>query len=91
MIKDPDTTLHGNFGFNARYNKSGQPQGQFVYVWRGTYNGVAADFILKSNALSALGFTQTTGGNRYRLPQPCKGSATSDQPRKRRRLPCKRG
>src|SRR5262249_1931242 len=50
----------GNFGFNARYNKSGQPQGQMVYVWRGTYNGVAADYIIKSNSLTALQFVGTT-------------------------------
>jgi hypothetical protein len=72
-INDPNTTMHGNFGFNARYNKSGQPQGQFVYVWRGTYNGVAADFILKSNALSALGFTQTAGGNGYPMTATLQG------------------
>jgi hypothetical protein len=65
---------HGNFGFNARYNKSGQPQGQFVYVWRGTYNGVGADFILKSNALSALGFTQTTtSSNGYPMTATLQG------------------
>ena len=28
-----------NFGFNARYNKSNKPQGQMVFVWRGTYWG----------------------------------------------------
>src|SRR5207249_5306035 len=50
----------GNFGFNARYNKSGQPQGQVVYVYRGTYNGIPADFKIKSSSLTALSFTGTS-------------------------------
>ncbi len=50
-IKDPNGA-RGNFGFNARYSKSGKPQGQMVYIYRGMYNGVTADFIIKSNALS---------------------------------------
>jgi hypothetical protein len=54
------TGSHGNFGFNARYNASGSPKGQIVYVFRGTYNGVLADFIIKSNALSGLQFSGTT-------------------------------
>jgi hypothetical protein len=57
-LTDPNGS-HGNFGFNARYNKSGQPQGQMVYVYRGTYNGVPADFKIKSSSLSALSFTGT--------------------------------
>ena len=48
---------HGNFGFEAHNNKNG-PKGQFVYVWRGTYNGQAADFIIKSNALASLTVVQ---------------------------------
>jgi len=59
-VVDPDSNGHGNFGFNARYNKNNQPQGQMVYVFRGLYGGVGgvpADFILKSNALTALGFS----------------------------------
>jgi hypothetical protein len=47
---------HGNFGFNARFNKSGAPQGQMVYVYRGLYNGVLSDFRIKSNSLTSLGF-----------------------------------
>jgi hypothetical protein len=49
---------HGksNFGFNARF-KNKQAQGQMVYVWRGSYNGVAANYMVKSNCLSTLGFT----------------------------------
>jgi probable HAF family extracellular repeat protein len=58
-VNDP-TGSHGNFGFNARYNSTGSPKGQIVYVYRVLYNGVPADFIIKSNALSALQFTGTT-------------------------------
>jgi hypothetical protein len=57
-ILDPNGRK-GNFGFNARYNKRGSPQGQMVYVYRGYYNGVLADFIIKSNALEALSFSGT--------------------------------
>src|SRR5207248_2224600 len=46
-ITDPSGSK-GNFGFNARYNKNGQPQGQMVYVYRGTYNSTPADFVIKS-------------------------------------------
>jgi hypothetical protein len=48
---------HGNFGFNARTQKNGNAQGQLVYVWRGTYGGVAADYQVKSNSLGALAFS----------------------------------
>jgi hypothetical protein len=54
------TGSHGNFGFNARYNSTGSPKGQMVYIYRALYNGVPADFIIKSNALTALQFTGTT-------------------------------
>ena len=57
-VMDPNGKK-GNFGFNARYNKKGAPQGQMVYVYRGYYNGVLADFIIKSNALGALSFSGT--------------------------------
>ena len=64
----------GNFGFNARYNKNNQPQGQFLYIWRGTYQGVAADYIIKSNSLTALGFTQTTSSsNGYPMTSTLQG------------------
>jgi hypothetical protein len=73
-LTDPNTSGHGNFGFNARYNKNNQPQGQFVYVWRTTYNGVAADYIIKSNSLTALGFTQTTtSSNGYPMTSTLQG------------------
>jgi MBG domain (YGX type)/Bacterial Ig-like domain (group 3) len=58
-ITDPSSN-HGNFGFNARYNKNGKAQGQMVYVYRDLYNGVPATFVIKSNALTALGFTGIT-------------------------------
>ena len=70
-IVDPNTN-RGNFGFNARYNKNGQPQGQMVYVYRDLYTGpcstsptgecvgVQATYVVKSNSLTALGFTGTT-------------------------------
>jgi hypothetical protein len=48
---------HGNFGFEAHYNNNA-PKGQFVYVWRGTYNGQAANFIIKSNAITSLSIAQ---------------------------------
>ena len=50
----------GNFGLVGRYNKNGRPQGQMVYVYRGTFNGTPAIFRIKSNSLEALGFTGTT-------------------------------
>jgi hypothetical protein len=58
-VNDP-TGSHGNFGFNARYSSTGSPKGQMVYVYRALYNGALADFIIKSNALTALQFTGTT-------------------------------
>jgi hypothetical protein len=54
----------GNFGFNARFTRSGNPQGQFVYVYRSTYNGIPADFVLKSNSLTSLAF-QCWNGTAY--------------------------
>ncbi len=62
----------GNFGFNARANKKGQPQGHMVYVYRGLYNGVPADFIIRSNALNALAFT----GKNFPIPATLQGKAT---------------
>jgi hypothetical protein len=58
-VNDP-TGSRGNFGFNARYNSTASPKGQMVYVYRSTYNGVLADFIIKSNALNALQFSGTS-------------------------------
>jgi len=49
-----------NLGLNARYNSRGPPKGQILYIYRALYNGVLADFIIKSNVLSALQFSGTT-------------------------------
>jgi hypothetical protein len=61
-IVDPAGS-HGNFANNARYGKKSAPTGQMVYVWRGTYLSVPADFIIKSTSqgLTALSFSQTAG------------------------------
>ena len=70
-VNDPNGSK-GNFGFNARANKKGQPQGQMVYVYRGSYNGVPADFVIRSNALNALAFL----GKTYPIPATLQGKAT---------------
>jgi hypothetical protein len=57
------STGKGTFGFTARYSSTGSPKGQMVYIWRGTYNGVAADFIVKSNALTTLSFTKNSASS----------------------------
>jgi hypothetical protein len=76
---------HGNFGFNARFNNNNKPQGQLVYVYRGTYNGVEADYVIKSNALNSLGFqcwngsayvTCPIGNNTYPALSTLQGKAT---------------
>ncbi len=65
---DPDptantTNTHGNFGFTAKFNKSGtNPQGNLVYVWRqridvGGGNMRDVDIRIKSNSLTALSVT----------------------------------
>jgi hypothetical protein len=51
------TTGKSSFGFVAGYN-NGSPKGQMVFVWRGTYNNTPADFIIKSNALTALSYAK---------------------------------
>ncbi len=70
-VVDPATGSHGNFGFNARFTKK-RAHGQFIYVWRGSYNGTPADFIIKSNALSALSFT----GSDFPLSATLSGKAS---------------
>ncbi|HXF98940.1 MAG TPA: hypothetical protein VNJ46_10050, partial [Gaiellaceae bacterium] len=62
----------GNFGFNGRYNKKGQPQGQMVYVYRGLYSGVLADYVIKSNSLTALKFS----GSSYPFSATLEGKCT---------------
>jgi hypothetical protein len=57
------TTGKSNFGFTASYNNNGSPKGQMVFVWRGTYNNTPADFIIKSNALTALSFTKSSSSS----------------------------
>ena len=69
-VNDP-TGSHGNFGLNARYNSTGSPKGQMVYVYRALYNGVPADLIIKSNALTALQFT----GTNYPISSTLQGKA----------------
>jgi hypothetical protein len=70
-IVDPDTHGHGNFGFNARTNKNG-PQGQMVYVYRSTWSGQPATYVIKSNALDSLSFS----GQTYPIRANLAGRAT---------------
>jgi hypothetical protein len=56
-VTDPSGSAanqHGNFGFTVRFNKSGSPTGQSVYVYRGTdgYN-----YVIKSNSWNGGGIT----------------------------------
>jgi hypothetical protein len=68
------STGKGSLGFNARYTKTGGAKGQMVYVWRGSYNGQAADFIIKSNALTSLTFAGS--GSAYTATLQGKASYT---------------
>jgi hypothetical protein len=70
-INDPNGGK-GNFAFNARYNNKNKPQGQMVYIYRGLYEGVMADFMIKSNALSALSFV----GANYPIEATLQGKCT---------------
>jgi hypothetical protein len=72
-ITDPNGG-HGNFGLNARNNKNGQPQGQMVYVYRGLYNGVMADYVIKGTALSNFGIATTAGA--YPMSATLQGKCT---------------
>ena len=71
-ITDPATLSRGFFGLDAFYGSAGKAQGQFAYVWSGTYNGVPAFFTITSNALTALGFS----GSTYPLSATLSGTAT---------------
>jgi hypothetical protein len=63
-IHDPGgSTGTSTFTFNARYGSDGSPTGQLAYSWRGTYNGVAADFSSKSTALTALSFGKNSASS----------------------------
>jgi hypothetical protein len=64
-IVDDDTNGHGNFGFTARFTKTGAPKGSAVYVWRGTYRGELVDFIVKSNAITGLSFADLNGNGTF--------------------------
>lgn len=75
-IVDPDTVGRGNFGFTVRFTKSGSPKGQAVYVWRALYNGVLADFIMKSNAMSGLSFADELGNGTFPWRATLDGKAT---------------
>jgi hypothetical protein len=56
------TNSHGNFGFNVKY-KNNNIQGKSVFVWRGTYNGQEADYIIKSTSWTGLAISQFTGAS----------------------------
>ncbi len=68
----PEGATKANFGFVARYNKNGRPQGQVVYLFRGVYDGVDATFKIKSNALSGLAFS----GKSYPISATLAGSCS---------------
>jgi hypothetical protein len=70
-IVDPNRGK-GNFGFNGRYTKQGAPKGQMVYVFRDSYNGVQADFVMKSSAITQLAF----GGTAYPISATLQGKAS---------------
>jgi hypothetical protein len=62
----------GNFGLAARYDAKGKAKGQFVYVWRGSYKGTPADFVIRSNTPTALSFA----GSAYPVTATLSGTAT---------------
>ena len=63
-----------NFGFNAKILKSGQVQGSVLTIFKRP-NG---NYIIKSNSLSALGFTQTTGSsNGYPMTSTLQGKCNA--------------
>lgn len=75
-IVDPATGGHGNFGFTVRFTKSGSPKGQAVYVWRALYNGVLADFIVRSNSMTGLSFADELGNGTFPWRATLDGKAT---------------
>jgi hypothetical protein len=75
-IVDPDTAGHGNFGFTARFTKTGSPKGQAVYVWRTTRDGQLADFIVKSSSISGLSFSDELGNGSFPWRATLTGKAT---------------
>jgi hypothetical protein len=75
-IVDPGTGGRGNFGFTARFTKPGTPKGQAVYVWRGQYGGVTADFVVKSNSMTGLSFADQLGNGTFPWRAVLDGKAT---------------
>jgi hypothetical protein len=57
------STGAGRFTFTARYWSTGAPAGALVYSWYGTYHGVAADFSIKSTALTALSYSKSSASS----------------------------
>ncbi|MGA2490597.1 MAG: MBG domain-containing protein, partial [Anaerolineales bacterium] len=70
-ITDPNGQP-GSFGFFSRFDSKGNPFGQLVYVYRGTYNGIPAVFIIRSNSLTALQISGTI----YPLTATLQGKCT---------------
>jgi hypothetical protein len=50
-------------GVTARYNKGDRALGRMSFQYRGTYQGVPVDFVVRSTALSALSFGATDQGS----------------------------
>ncbi|MEW5990518.1 MAG: PKD domain-containing protein [Chloroflexota bacterium] len=75
-IVDPATGGRGSFGFTVRFTRSGSPKGQAVYVWRALYNGVLADFIVKSNSMTGLSFADELGNGTFPWRATLDGKAT---------------
>jgi hypothetical protein len=55
--------LKGHLRGQRPLQQGGWRQGTDGSVWRGTYNGVAADFIIKSNAPASLVFTVSSASS----------------------------
>jgi hypothetical protein len=74
-IKDPGG-LPGSFSLLARYDSKGNPFGQLVYVYNGTYtlNGVKipAVYVIRSTALTAFSIS----GTNYPLTATLQGKCT---------------
>ncbi|HVM70346.1 MAG TPA: MBG domain-containing protein [Anaerolineales bacterium] len=70
-IADPNGSM-GNFSFVTRADSKGKPAGQLVYTYQGSYNGIAAFFIIRSNSLTALQFT----GSNYPVTGTLQGKCT---------------
>jgi hypothetical protein len=71
-ITDPNTHGRGTFGFNASYATSGTATGALLYHYRSVYHGVLADFIIRSDAITALTFD----GSTYPIAATLQGKGT---------------